>query len=77
MPKKFDYDKPVTNCPACHSTDLCVVMRYLEKDGQPILEEGVHCNKCGFGFSGTITESGDVLEEHIYQAPMDEVKSDE
>lgn len=74
---KFDYDKPVTNCPACGSTDLSVVMRYLVKNDEPVLEEGVHCNKCGFGFSGTIAKNGDVLEEHIYQAPMNEGKTDE
>jgi predicted Zn-ribbon and HTH transcriptional regulator len=56
MPEKFDYDKPVTNCPACKSEDLEVVMRYLEKDGQAYLEEGVHCRTCDFSFSGIIAE---------------------
>ena len=74
---KFDYDKPVTNCPACGSTDLSVVMRYLVKNDEPVLEEGVHCNKCGFGFSGTVDKSGKVLDQQIYQAPMDVEKTDD
>jgi C4-type Zn-finger protein len=59
MNKKFDYDKPVMNCPACKSRDLSVVMRYLEKENGPVLEEGVHCNNCGFSFAGTIKEEED------------------
>lgn len=63
MSIKFDYDKPVTNCPACKSEDLEVVMRYLEKDGQAYLEEGVHCKACDFSFSGRIDDERKKSEE--------------